>query len=76
MYTAEHTLSALFMQLGLDSSDTAINEFIHNHHVPQNEPLDTASFWTPAQAQFIRESWHEDADWAGVIDQLDTLLRS
>ncbi len=75
MYTADHTLTTLFLQLGLDNSEHAIAEFIRTHPISHEESIEKAQFWTASQAQFIRESWHEDADWAVVIDQLDSLLR-
>jgi hypothetical protein len=34
-----------------------------------------ASFWTQAQASFLREAIEEDADWAELVDQLDVMLR-
>lgn len=64
------------MQLGLESDEKAIAEFIGTHHLAEPESLAQASFWSPAQAQFIQECWDSDSDWVVVIDQLDTLLRS
>lgn len=34
-----------------------------------------ASFWTQAQASFLREAIEEDADWVELVDQLDVMLR-
>jgi hypothetical protein len=76
MDTSSHTMEGLFVQLGLDSREEAINEFIRAHHLSGTGELDEASFWTPAQARFIREAWEDDADWAEVVDQLDVLLRN
>lgn len=71
-----HPLSALFDQLGLDSSPDAIDTFISQHDsLPANVPLAKASFWTPSQAQFIEQSIASDADWAEVVDELDARLR-
>ncbi len=70
-----HTMADLFTQLGLDSSEHAMVTFIKAHRLSGNEALDEASFWKPAQAQFIRESWQDDSDWVGLVDQLNTLLR-
>lgn len=75
MDTSSHTMQRLFDQLGLDSRDDAIAEFIRTHQLPDQGALDHASFWNPSQAQFIRESLGNDADWAEVVDQLDALLR-
>lgn len=76
MTSADHTLQNLFEQLGLQSSPQAIDEFIARHRVSAYRDLAEASFWTPAQAEFIRECWQEDSDWAGVVDQLDARLRA
>jgi len=75
MDTSSHTMEGLFMQLGLNSSKEAIAEFIQIHRLSENEALERASFWSLAQAQFIRECRHDDADWAGMVDQLDSQLR-
>jgi hypothetical protein len=37
--------------------------------------LADAFFWSPSQAQFLRDDILDDADWAEVVDQLDVLLR-
>ncbi len=75
MDTSNHTLQALFKQLGLSSNDIAIDNFIHNNHLPLEIPLENAAIWSAGQAQFIRESIALDADWAEVVDHLDALLR-
>ena len=68
-------MQALFAQLGLPNSDTAIDNFMQNNHLPSEIPLEMAAFWTAGQAQFIREAITEDADWAEVVDHLDAQLR-
>lgn len=76
MEAAQHTLPNLFAQLGLPSEPAAIEAFLHNHRpLPGGTCLSQAPFWTPAQAAFLREEILEDADWVGVIDQLNGLLR-
>ena len=75
MDTSSHTMQALFAQLGLPNSDTAIDNFMQNNHLPAEIPLESAAFWSAGQAQFIREAITEDADWAEVVDHLDTQLR-
>lgn len=75
MDTSQHTLNTLFDQLGLDSSEKAIQDFISQHRIRHDKPLDQAEFWTASQAQFIRESWQNDADWVDIVDHLDALLR-
>lgn len=72
---ATHSLGNLFAQLGLPSDPAAISGFIAAHaHLPESLPLADAPFWTPAQAAFLREEILEDADWAEVVDQLNTCL--
>jgi hypothetical protein len=74
--TSVHTLNTLFAQLGLPNSNEEIDAFIAKHRpLPQAMRLSDASFWTPAQAKFLRESILRDADWAEVVDQLNVLLR-
>lgn len=75
MHTGQHTLGSLFAQLGLPADPTAIDEFIASHR-----PLDhavalyRAPFWSASQRAFLKEEIIEDADWAGVIDELNRRL--
>jgi hypothetical protein len=75
MDTSSHTIYTLFQQLGLPSSDTAIESFILNNHLGKDIPLQSAAFWSAGQAQFIQEALAEDSDWAEIVDQLDAQLR-
>jgi len=68
-------MEALFAQLGLPNSEIAIDNFIQDNHLPAEIPLESAVFWSASQAQFIRESIAQDADWANVVDNLDAQLR-
>ena len=72
-----HSMGNLFAQLGLPSDEAEIDGFIAAH-APLSEavPLASAPFWSPSQACFLREEILDDADWAEVIDQLNTRLRS
>ncbi|MDX5299943.1 MAG: DUF2789 domain-containing protein [Gammaproteobacteria bacterium] len=76
MDRSTHDLPALFKQLGLAAGTRDIERFIA-HHSPldRTRSLAEAPFWTPAQAQFLREGLAEDSDWAEVIDTLDAQLR-
>lgn len=74
MESHQHEFSELFAQLGLSSSEADIRQFIAEHSLPEHERLPDADFWTPSQAQFLRESWKQDADWAPIIDQLNISL--
>jgi len=70
-----HTMSNLFAQLGLPADLAAIEEFISRHRPLGNEvALYRASFWTDSQRSFLKEEIIEDADWAGVIDELNSRL--
>lgn len=75
MDTSNHSMQTLFAQLGLPNSDIAIENFVHNNHLPRQIPLENAAFWSAGQAQFIRECIALDADWAEVVDHLDAMLR-
>jgi hypothetical protein len=75
MDTSPHTFTALFEQLGLPSDDDSIEQFIRTHRLFSNEvPLHEASFWTEAQAEFLREAINSDSDWAEVVDELNSRL--
>lgn len=75
MQKQHHDFRELFAQLGLPNNDMAIREFVAEHFLDDRELLADAKFWNTAQAQFLREGWRDDADWALVIDRLDTNLR-
>ncbi len=67
-----HAMTDLFAQLGLPASPAAIQAFIETHRRDAAHlALPDAPFWTPAQAEFLRDQVQNDADWASVIDALD-----
>ncbi|WP_306591830.1 DUF2789 domain-containing protein [Geothrix sp. 21YS21S-4] len=71
-----HSMTDLFVQLGLPSQPAEIQAFIEsNCPLDTHIPLYQAPFWSLSQAQFLREQVQDDADWAGIIDKLDTGLR-
>ncbi len=71
-----HRMTELFMQLGLPSSALDIQNFIDAHSfIAPDTALHEAPCWNKAQADFLREKICEDADWAIVIDALDSALR-
>ncbi|MDF1831542.1 MAG: DUF2789 domain-containing protein [Porticoccaceae bacterium] len=76
MDLSAHTLATLFEQLGLPSTESAINEFIDQHSPldPQLR-LEEASFWNPGQRSFLMEAQAEDSDWTEMVDHLDAFLR-
>lgn len=70
----EYTMNELFAQLGLDSSDEAIEKFIAAHQLDEDTQLDKAPFWNDSQMAFVREEWRKDAVWAMVLDELNARL--
>lgn len=77
METSPHDMRTLFDQLGQPSDKAAILRFIES-----NGPLDAAvrlheaPFWSPTQAEFLREAILHDADWAVVVDALNAELHT
>lgn len=70
-----HTMSHLFAQLGLPAEPSAIDNFIADHRpLGDGIVLCHASFWTTSQRNFLREEFVGDADWVGVIDELNVRL--
>jgi hypothetical protein len=77
MEPTTHSLQDLFLQLGLPSGRSEIDQFVAAHRPLANSiELADASFWTPGQAQFLREEISDDADWAELVDQLNVMLRA
>jgi len=75
MNTQMHTMSNLFAQLGLPADETGIEDFIARHRPLDNDiALYRAPFWSASQRAFLKEEIIEDADWAGVIDELNGRL--
>lgn len=77
MELSVHPFSALFAQLGLPNDDDSIRQFIATHSpLPDDVRLEEALFWSPAQAQLLREERLDDADWAMVVDRLNVALHA
>ena len=75
MESSLHTMNNLFAQLGLPSEPAEIDDFIAAHRPLGNGvALYRAPFWTAAQRAFLKEEIIGDADWAGVIDELNSRL--
>ncbi|HEY9051303.1 MAG TPA: DUF2789 domain-containing protein [Gammaproteobacteria bacterium] len=71
-----HSLTSLFNQLGLDSSEQGIDKFINNNKpLPGSLELHNAKFWNSSQASFLKQVKEEDADWVEIVDQFDAMLR-
>jgi len=75
MESGIHQLSDLFRQLGLPDDRLAIEAFVAAHRpLPKGVAMADADFWTPSQAQFLREEISEDGDWAELVDLLGSML--
>jgi hypothetical protein len=71
-----HSIGSLFLQLGLDYNELEIEAFISEHSpLAHDVLLHEAGFWNASQAAFLKQAVAEDADWAIVVDQLDSMLR-
>ena len=67
-------MTNLFLQLGLDSDNAAIAQFIKQHQLPTDVAIGEADFWTTSQRQFLDEQLLADAPWALIVDQLNESL--
>ncbi len=76
METPIHSIVTLFDQLGLDSSEQGIDNFIEkNGPLLDTKELHKAGFWNTSQASFLKQALDEDADWVEIVNQLDVMLR-
>ena len=75
MQSSVHTMSDLFLQLGLPADAQSIAAFIEKHAgACQTCTLPYASIWTHSQRTFLKEAINEDSDWAIPAEQLTSLL--
>jgi len=76
MDISPHHLGGLFEQLGLPSDEAGVRAFIEQHSPLDPElALADAPFWNSGQRAFLREAIEADADWAELVDHLDSFLR-
>lgn len=69
-------MTHLFDQLGLASGQEDIQAFMESHRpLADHVRLSEAPFWTPSQSTLLWEQVQLDADWVGVIDELNSGLR-
>ncbi len=66
-----YNINDLFAQLGLDSSDEAIDDFIAKNQLAKDEKLVDSDIWSDNQRAFLQEEWKKDAAWVEVIDELN-----
>jgi hypothetical protein len=70
-----YDMSSLFAQLGVANDEQSIARFIKSHApLESNVQLHEAAFWTAAQAGFLREATLDDAEWAAIVDSLNSEL--
>ena len=74
MNEPEYNINELFAQLGLDSSDEAIDSFIEKNKLAKEEKLIESNVWTDNQRMFLQEEWEKDAEWVEVIDDLNVRM--
>lgn len=75
MHSPVHTMSDLFLQLGLAADAPSIAAFIEDHAgVCQTCTLPYAAIWTDSQRAFLKEAINDDSDWAIPAEQLTSLL--
>lgn len=69
------TLQTLFEQLGLESDQASIDDFVEQYGpLPDDVKVSEADFWTPQQQKFLKGELMLDAEWAPVVDELNVLL--
>ncbi|MBV2234204.1 MAG: DUF2789 domain-containing protein [Sterolibacterium sp.] len=77
MERSPHDMNSLFAQLGEASDAQSIARFISSHAPLDGDvQLHEASFWTAAQAGFLREATLDDAEWVVIIDALNSELHA
>lgn len=70
----DYTINDLFAQLGLDSSDEAIDNFVEKHQLAKEEKLIESNVWNDNQRMFLQEEWTKDAAWVEIIDDLNVRM--
>lgn len=77
MERSPHDMNSLFAQLGEASDAQSIARFISSHAPLDGDvQLHEATFWTVSQAGFLREATLDDAEWAVIIDALNSELHA
>lgn len=69
-----YDINDLFAQLGLDSSNEAVDKFIEDNQLPKEEELIHSNIWNEKQRMFLQEEWKKDAVWVEIIDELNVRL--
>ncbi|MBT9515513.1 MAG: DUF2789 domain-containing protein [Methyloversatilis discipulorum] len=72
-----HSMEDLFDQLGLPSDPQSIEGFIALFGpIDNGTKLHEATFWSPAQAAFLRDALNQDADWSDTVDSLNAEMHA
>jgi len=72
-----HSMSNLFAQLGQAQDPGAIARFIEaNRPLAGDIELHLAAMWSPSQAAFLKQAISDDADWAEVVEALNSALHA
>lgn len=74
MIGEEASFKTLFEQLGLEASDTAIEDFIHQHQLAADTNIVDAPYWNDGQRQFLSQKLIADDNWAILVDALNEQL--
>ncbi|MDE1547567.1 DUF2789 family protein [Dechloromonas agitata] len=72
-----HSMDDLFNQLGQSQDSEGILKFIQaNQPLAGDVRLHNAAFWSPSQAAFLQQAISDDADWAEVVEALNSALHA
>ena len=74
MIDGERNINMLFEQMGMDSDDAAVEQFIQENQLPQSLELSDAPFWSDSQRKFLKDEYRADEGWIEIIDELNTRL--
>ena len=73
MFEQQPTLELLFDQLGLDSDEASIENFIKTHQLPAEQNYMKHLFGQRSK-RFLKSHWEKDDEWIVVIDELNEQL--
>lgn len=73
MFEQQPTLELLFDQLGLDSDEASIENFIKTHQLPAEQNY-MKRLLVKGPKRFLKSHWEKDDEWIVVIDELNEQL--
>ena len=74
MQISQPKLPELFAQLGMDTSDAAIERFFAEHSLSGRTGVVEAPFLKTEQKITLLQMRLEDAEWADLVDEMDARL--